>query len=46
MYAIRSYYGQEKAREHLLHFLTPKERKKAVAKESGGMKVLAEEYLL
>jgi len=38
--------SQEKAREHLLHFLTPKERKKAIAKESGGMKILAEEYLL
>ena len=37
--------SQEQAREHLHHFLTPKERKKAIAKESGGMKVIAEEFL-
>ena len=37
--------SQEKAREHLHHFLSPKERKKAIAKESGGMKLIAEEYL-
>ena len=38
--------SQEKAREHLQHFLTPKERKQAIARESGGMKILAEELLL
>jgi len=38
--------SREKAREHLHHFLSPKERKKAIAKESGGMKQIAEEYLL
>jgi len=38
--------SREKAREHLLHFLSPKERKKAIARESGGIEVLAEEFLL
>lgn len=38
--------SREKAREHLAHFMPLRERKKAVAKEVGGMKVLAAEYLL
>lgn len=36
----------EKAKEHLARFMTPKERRKAVDKEVGGMKLLAAEYLL
>jgi hypothetical protein len=35
-----------KAKEHLAHFMPLKERKRAVARETGGMRVLAEEFLL
>lgn len=38
--------SQEKAKEHLAHFLSPEERQEAVEKESGGLKVLVAEYLL
>ena len=38
--------SQAKAREHLAHFLSPEERQKAVEKESGGMRQLAEAFLL
>lgn len=38
--------SREKAREHLAHFMPLEERQRAVAKESGGMRSLAEEYLL
>ena len=38
--------SQAKAREHLAHFLSPAERQKAVEQESGGMRQLAEAFLL
>ena len=38
--------SQEKAREHLAHFLSTEERQQAVEKESGGMRILAEAFLL
>jgi len=38
--------SKEKAREHLAHFMPPQERKKAVAGETGGMRLIAEEFLL
>ena len=38
--------SRDKAREHLAHFMPLKERKRAVAKETGGMRELAEEFLL
>jgi hypothetical protein len=38
--------SQEKAKEHLAHFMPLKERKRAVAKESGGVRLVAEELLL
>ena len=38
--------SKEKAKEHLAHFMSPKERKKAVARETGGMRLIAEEFLL
>lgn len=38
--------SQEKAREHLAHFMPLDERLKAIEKESGGMRILVEEYLL
>ena len=38
--------SQEKAREHLAHFLSAEERQSAVEKESGGMRILAEAFLL
>ena len=38
--------SQEKAKEHLAHFLSPEERQKAVEQESGGMRQLVEAFLL
>lgn len=38
--------SQEKAREHLAHFLTADERRSAVENESGGMRILVEAFLL
>jgi len=38
--------SQEKAKEHLAHFMPLQERKRAVAKETGGMRLVAEEFLL
>ena len=38
--------SEEKAREYLMEMLTLEERKQAVAKEAGGMKSMAESYLL
>ena len=38
--------SREKAREHLAHFLTPEERRKAVEGEQGGMRILVEGFLL
>jgi hypothetical protein len=38
--------SREKAKEHLAHFMPQKERRRAVAKETGGMRLLAEEFLL
>ena len=38
--------SQKKAKEHLAHFMPLKERKRAVAKETGGMRMVAEEFLL
>ena len=38
--------SQEKAREHLAHFMALAERQQAVEKESGGMRLVAEEFLL
>lgn len=38
--------SQEKAREHLAHFMPLAERQQAVAKETGGMKIIAEAFLL
>lgn len=38
--------SRDKAKEHLAHFMPLKERKRAVAKETGGMRQLVEEFLL
>ena len=38
--------SRDKAKEHLAHFMPLKERRRAVAKETGGMRQLAEEFLL
>ena len=38
--------SQEKAKAHLAHFLSVEERQQAVEKESGGMRILAEAFLL
>lgn len=38
--------SQEKAKQHLAHFMPLKERQQAVSKETGGIRILAEEYLL
>ena len=38
--------SQEKAKEHLAHFMSLAERQKAVEKESGGIKLVAELFLL
>lgn len=38
--------SQEKAKEHLAHFLSAEERRLAVEKESGGMRSLVESYFL
>ena len=38
--------SQEKAKEHLAHFMPLQERKRAIAKETGGMRLVAEEFLL
>jgi hypothetical protein len=38
--------SQAKAKEHLAHFMPLKERKRAVARETGGMRIIAEEFLL
>lgn len=38
--------SQEKAKEHLAHFMPLAERQQAVEKETGGMKLLVAEYLL
>lgn len=38
--------SKEKAREHLAHFMPLDERQRAAEKESGGMRLIAEEYLL
>lgn len=38
--------SREKAKEYLVHFMPLKERKRAVAKESGGVRLVAEELLL
>ena len=38
--------SREQAREYLMHFMPLKERKRAVAKESGGVRLVAEELLL
>lgn len=38
--------SQEKAKEHLAHFLTADERRKAIEDENGGMRVLVESFLL
>jgi len=38
--------SREKAREHLAHYMPLKERKRVVAAESGGMRIVAEEFLL
>lgn len=37
--------SQDKAREHLAHFLTPEERQMAVENEQGGMRILVESFL-
>lgn len=38
--------SQEKAKAHLAHFMPLAERQRAVAGESGGMRLIAEEFLL
>ena len=38
--------SQAKAKEHLAHFMPLQERERAVAKETGGMRLVAEEFLL
>jgi hypothetical protein len=38
--------SQEKAREHLAHFMPLAERQQAVAGESGGLRLLVEAFLL
>jgi hypothetical protein len=38
--------SRDKAREHLAHFMPLKERKRVVAREIGGMRIVAEEFLL
>jgi hypothetical protein len=38
--------SQEKAKEHLAYFMPLDERLKAIEKESGGMRLLVEEFLL
>jgi len=38
--------SQEKAKEHLAHFMPLEERRDAVEKESGGLRILVETFLL
>lgn len=38
--------SRDKARRHLAHFMPLEERRQAVARQSGGMRVLVEEFLL
>lgn len=38
--------SREKAREHLAHFMPPDERREAVEKEAGGIRIVAEMFLL
>ena len=38
--------SQEKAKEHLAHFMPLAERQQAVEKESGGIRIVAEMFLL
>ncbi len=38
--------SQGKAREHLEHFMSSEERREAVEREQGGMRVIAAEFLL
>jgi hypothetical protein len=38
--------SQEKAKEHLCHFMTIEERQRAVERESGGMRIVVEAVLL
>ena len=38
--------SQEKAKAHLAHFLSAEERQQAVEKESGGMRIMVEAFLL
>ncbi len=37
--------SRKSARKHLLELLTPEERQAAIAKESGGIQILAKEFL-
>ncbi len=38
--------SQEKAREHLAHFMPLSERQQAIEHETGGMRIVAETFLL
>ncbi|MCM2265150.1 MAG: hypothetical protein NDI73_08150 [Desulfuromonadales bacterium] len=38
--------SQEKAKEHLAHFMPLAERQQAVEKENGGVRILVESFLL